>query len=186
MDLNKVLPTYSGSRHAPLRTARQSGWLLSCDWHFVRPLRPTARFFYRAPLRRRGGPTSEDTSEREARTSARMRRQGGAERTPRREDYGWGWAGGFKQSPPDVLRVKASAPRTARQSWWLLSCDWHYVRPLGPTARFFSEPLLVERGPTSERVSERDARTSAPAAPPRRSAANAAEGGLRWGWVGGI
>ena len=78
-DLNKVLPTYSGSRHAPLRTARQSGWLLSCDWHFVRPLRPTARFFSE-PLFVERGTTSENMSERGARTPARMRRQGGAQR----------------------------------------------------------------------------------------------------------
>ena len=37
-----------------------------------------------------------------------------------------------------------------------------------------------------EAKSEREARTSAPTAPPRRSEANAAEGGLRWGWAGGI
>ena len=33
-----------GPRTPPLGAARQSGWLLSCDWHFARPLHPLSRF----------------------------------------------------------------------------------------------------------------------------------------------
>ena len=51
--------------------------------------------------------------------------------TTRREDYGWGWAGGFNQSPPDVLRVKGSA-----------------LSRVGPRRDFFSEP----RGPLERRT----------------------------------
>ena len=88
----------------------------------------------------------------------------------------------------------ASRPRTARQSRWLLSCDWHFVRPLHPVSRF-SEPLMNDsvrkKGCDNQCTQEtrpQDMRGSASPqgearrkAPPRQSEASAAEGGLRAG-----
>ncbi len=78
---------------------------------------------------------ARDTRRRDARASR-------CTRVSEKRDGGFTGRGGLQRWPVKLVGSgRASRPRTARQSRWLLSCDWHFARPLQPPSRF-SEPLM--------------------------------------------
>ena len=109
----------AGSRQAEPRRARQSGVvavlrIVTCDVDFA----PHRGFFRAPPLISKdvevpcpSNPPQDSRRKREPqrRSPAQVRRQGNAKHLPRREDYGWGRAGGVIKT--DHLPRSATTPQ---------------------------------------------------------------------------